>query len=286
MLTYTQLKDKPKEFLAATSLKPEEFEQLLPAFAAQYRALCPADKTLEGKTRQRQPGAGVKGNLSTLEDKLLFILVYQKTYPLQTMHGLQFGLSQPQTNYWIHRLLGVLHQALGEMGMTPTRDPQAVKTDPLVNETAPDLLIDGTERRRQRPKDGQQQREHFSGKKKSHTDKNVLLANAHTTKVVYLSLTEFGKTHDKKVVDKHPIAYPVGATLGKDTGFQGYEPSGVITYQPKKSPRVRNSARPTNGSTTSSQRHASSSNIPSQGSNVVGLSKMFFATPKLVSRIW
>src|SRR5215210_4523886 len=112
MLTYTQLKNKPKEFLAATSLNPEEFERLLPAFAAQYHALCPADTTVEGKTRQRQPGAGAKGKLSTLEDKLLFILVYQKTYPLQTMHGLQFGLSQPQTNYWIHRLLRVLHQAL------------------------------------------------------------------------------------------------------------------------------------------------------------------------------
>jgi len=83
--------------------------------------------------------------------------------------------------------------------------------------------------------------------KKSHTDKNILLANAHTQKVAYLSPTEAGKTHDKKVVDEHPLAYPRGATLGKDTGFQGYEPTGVITYQPKKSPKVRNSARLTNG---------------------------------------
>jgi hypothetical protein len=28
------------------------------------------------------------------------------------MHGLHFGLSQPQTNYWIHRLLPVLRWAL------------------------------------------------------------------------------------------------------------------------------------------------------------------------------
>jgi hypothetical protein len=33
-----------------------------------------------------------------MTDRLLFILVYQKTQALQTMHGLQFGLSQPQAN--------------------------------------------------------------------------------------------------------------------------------------------------------------------------------------------
>jgi hypothetical protein len=72
------------------------------------------NQTAEGKTRQRQPGGGTKGTLRTFEDKLLFILVYQKTYPLQTMHGLQFELSQPQTYYWIHRLLPMLQRALAE----------------------------------------------------------------------------------------------------------------------------------------------------------------------------
>jgi len=239
MITYAQLKDKPKEFLAATGLKPDEFDRLLPAFAAQYECRYPADKTMKGQPRQRQRGGGVKGVLAKPEDKLLFILIYQKTYPLQTMQGLQFGLSQPQVNEWVHRLMPVLRQALAELGMTPVRDPQAVPTDPLVNEGGPDLVIDGTERRRQRPKDAQQQRQAYSGKKKGHTDKNVLLTNAHTTKVVYLSATEVGKTHDKKMVDQQPIAYPNGATLGKDTGFQGYEPRGVVTYQPKKSPKVR-----------------------------------------------
>ena len=123
--------------------------------------------------------------------------------------------------------------------MTPVRDPQAVPTASLVHEGGADLVIDGTERRRQRPTDAHHQRETYSGKKKSHTDKNILLANAHTTKVAYLSPTEVGKTHDKKMVDEQPIAYPTRATLGKDSGFQGYEPPGVVTYQPKKSPKVR-----------------------------------------------
>jgi len=239
MLTYNDLKEKPKEFLAATSLTVEEFELVLPIFRRKYRELFTPGLTRKGKPRQRKEGGGIKEKLRTDEDKLLFILVYQKTYPLQTMHGLQFGLSQSQTNYWIHRLLPILRESLAELGMVPERDPQAVAKNPLVNESAPDLLMDGTERRRQRPKDAQKQAEYYSGKKKAHTDKNILLANTHSRKVVYLSPTEMGKKHDKKIADENAIAYPPGATLGKDIGFQGYDPKGVLTFQPKKSQKAK-----------------------------------------------
>ena len=43
-----------------------------------------------------------------------------------------------------------------------------------------------------------------------------------------------GKTHDKKATDEAQPTYPVHATLDKDTGFQGYEPAGVLTQQQKK----------------------------------------------------
>ena len=56
---------------------------------------------------------------------------------------------------------------------------------------------------------------------------------------MYLSPPEPGKKHDKKMADEAAIAYPPGATLGKDTGFQGYEPSNVLTWQPQKKPKGR-----------------------------------------------
>ena len=126
MLTYTTLKDKPREFLAATGLTHTEFVRLLPAFAAAYATFYPLDKTWQGKVRRRQVGGGAKGLLSQMEDKLLFILVYQKTNPLQTMHGLHFNLSQPQSNYWIHRLLPVLQRALAAVDMAPERGRKSV----------------------------------------------------------------------------------------------------------------------------------------------------------------
>src|SRR5919204_2486934 len=196
MLTYTALQDRPREFLAATGLTHAEFTHLLPAFATAYALLYPPDKTLEGTPRQRRAGGGATGTLPQMEDKLLFILVFQKTNPLQTMHGLQFQLSQPQTNYWIHHLLPVLQRTLADLAMAPERDASQVATSPLTLEGAPYMAIDGTERRRQRPQEDTAQQAHYSGKKKAHTDKNILLVNEMTCKVVYLGPTEPGKTHD------------------------------------------------------------------------------------------
>jgi hypothetical protein len=71
--------------------------QLLPAFAAAYTACYPLDKTWHGKVRQRKVGGGAKGLLAQMDAKLLFILVYQKTNPLQTMHGFHFGQQFPLT---------------------------------------------------------------------------------------------------------------------------------------------------------------------------------------------
>jgi hypothetical protein len=73
--------------------------------------------------------------------------------------------------------------------------------------------------------------------KKAHTDKNVVVVNSHTHKVVYLSATQPGKKHDKKLADEASIEYPPHATVGKDTGFQGYAPRALITWQPTKKPR-------------------------------------------------
>jgi Helix-turn-helix of DDE superfamily endonuclease/DDE superfamily endonuclease len=239
VLTYATLQDSPREFLAATGLTHDEFARVLPAFAAAYAVLYPPDKTWEGKVRHRQSGGGAKGVLFQMEDKLLFILVYQKTNPLQTMHGLHFDLSQSQTHYWIPHRLPVLRHALATLGVAPERDASRVATSPLALEGAPNGVLDGTERRRQRPTDAAQQKEQYSGKKKTHTDKNLLLVNEHTPKVVYLGPTIAGQTHDKKAADAAQICYPTNAMLGKDTGFQGYEPAGVLTRQPKKNRKAR-----------------------------------------------
>ena len=111
MLSYNKLKDRSRDFLAATGVTLDEFQQLLPAFQDAYAQRYPSELTRTGTPRQRRPGGGAKGVLQHWEDKLLFILVSQKTNPLQTMHALQFNLRQAQANYWMHQFLPVLQQA-------------------------------------------------------------------------------------------------------------------------------------------------------------------------------
>ena len=48
MLSYDKLKDRPRDFLAATGHTLEEFTQLLPAFRAAYDTLYPPHLTCEG----------------------------------------------------------------------------------------------------------------------------------------------------------------------------------------------------------------------------------------------
>ncbi len=237
MLTYTELVKQPVRLQALTSLRPDEFEALLPYFAEADAATQSAKYTQTGQPRQRKPGGGSKARLARLEDKLLFILIYQKTYPLQTAHGLLFGLSQSQTNEWLQRLLPVLHAALTRAGYAPERDPahlgqrRAAPAKPLA------VQLDGTERPRQRPQNPAKQRAHYSGKKKFHTDKNVLLVDEDTRRVLYLSATRPGSLHDKKLADDAALQFPRGSRLIQDTGFQGYAPAQVHIIQPKKQMR-------------------------------------------------
>jgi hypothetical protein len=87
-----------------------------------------------------------------------------------------------------------------------------------------EFIIDGTERRLNRPKDKDAQKEYYSGKKKSHTVKNNVISQRRG-KVVFLSDTYEGKKHDKAIRDEEDYQFPPRSKLWKDSGFQGYERS-------------------------------------------------------------
>ncbi len=237
MLQYEQLKRQPRRFLALTGLTVREFKSVLPAFVQAYQARHPTHRTFAGEVRQRRPGGGRRPVLQTPEAQLLFILVYQKTYPLQVVQGELFGLSQAQANAWIHRLLPVLQAALDDLGYTPERDGTQVARQERRRTERPDWIIDGTERRRQRPKNAEKQASHYSMRKKAHTDKNVVIVTRSTKRVAFLSPTRIGKISDKRIADEAQLTYPRGTRLRQDLGFEGYAPQVARTYMPKKSHR-------------------------------------------------
>jgi len=164
MLNYDTLKNNQTTFLAVTSITVFEFQVLLLAFAQAFEET--SHLTATGEPRFRKKGGGQTGKLPRLEDKLLFILSYIKNYPLQTYHGLQFNLSQSKTNEQIHRLLPKLKRALEILDCQP--QPKADEFVERLKEQVEvgELVQDGVERNRERPKDNDRQKLYYSGKKR------------------------------------------------------------------------------------------------------------------------
>src|SRR5690242_16756915 len=123
---FTDVQDRPTEFLDMTSLTPNEFQQLVPPFEAAFQAHMAAWR-LDGKPRTTRQFAVYKNcPLPTPEDRLFYILAYVKTYSLQVVQGRLFGMGQSKANQWIHVLLPVLLAALRTLGDAPARSLSAL----------------------------------------------------------------------------------------------------------------------------------------------------------------
>jgi hypothetical protein len=120
-LRFADIQARPTEVLDLTSLTVDEVQRLVPPFEAAFQAYM-ADWRLDGQPRTARRYTTYQNcPLPTAEDRLLFILVYLKTYPLQVVHGRLFGMSQSKAHQWIHVLLGVLQVTLRGLGDVPTR---------------------------------------------------------------------------------------------------------------------------------------------------------------------
>jgi hypothetical protein len=95
----------------------------------------------------------------------------------------------------------------------------------------------GTEHEIPRLVDWDEQRENYSGKKKKHTVKNVVIITA-CFLILFVSPAVCGKRHDRKIAGTM-YSFPCPCLLYQDTGYQGYKPEGVSVSLPIKKPRGR-----------------------------------------------
>jgi len=79
------------------------------------------------------------------------------------------------------------------------------------------------------------QTECYSGKKKDHTVKNVLLVNA-LLLILFLSDTYGGRVHDKRIADATPYPLPAKSRLLQDLGFLAFTLPQVEILMPTKKP--------------------------------------------------
>lgn len=220
---------------ALTGLTIDEFVQLQQEF-------CPfLDQPKEElKPRQRRPGGGRRHTLCTPPEKLFFILFYIKCYPTFDLVAFFFGVDRAQPCRWVGEYLGFLEQVLGHQVVLPVRHIRHLEEFIALFPEVKEVWIDGTERPIQRPKNQEKQKAHYSGKKKRHTKKNIVITDR-KKRVLFCGQTHEGKKHDKAAADEAEVfnRIPEDVTCWVDKGFQGgsAEHPDLQLNQPKKKPR-------------------------------------------------
>lgn len=208
-------------FPSVLGISSYHFEKLLSKFS---QALRMKEYTrIPEEKRQRKIGGGRKSNLGDDTGKLFFILFYYRHYPTLRLAQVLFSLEDSHIHHWVHFLTSVLWETLGYQLTLPK-----VRINSLhgLYQTCPDLkefIVDGTERKIERPQDKQKQKDYYSGKKKQHTIKNQVFIHPRKKKILYVSKTISGRVHDKKALIDDGVllhAPPASKGLG-DLGYQG-----------------------------------------------------------------
>lgn len=160
-LTFEEIRNNPKKLKSVTSLLESEFLELCEFFKI-YDDLYFSKKNLYGKKRKRVSKPRKNSTFKCVEDKLLFLLVYLKTYPLQEVYAVQNKMSQPQVFRWLKLLKPFLKKALKDLSCTPSRNKTSFKELLKTNKI---VFQDATERGINRPENYEIQIDTYSGKK-------------------------------------------------------------------------------------------------------------------------
>lgn len=246
MLTYAKLARKGDKVSRFTGLNQAQFALI----AARLKPLWEKAelKRLSRPNRQRVIGAGRRYKLSTLEDKLLLILMFYRLYVNYDLLEVLFDSENSQ----IYRLMAKL-EPLVEQAADPYfagllqrvhHAARRIRTVAEFIERFPDLkdiILDATEQKRQKPKGDKRQRRYYSGKKKQHTLKTGLVINP-AGRILAVTGTVGGRTHDQQLFrqDKSYRHLPEKANKLGDLGFEGMLKDGIPrTHLPIKKKRVK-----------------------------------------------
>lgn len=234
MLNINRALENERLLRALTGLNRKAFDKLCEVFEVVYQEQLERD----AKPRKRAKGGGRKARLQRIEAKLFFILFYFKCYPTFDVLGLLFELDRGRSNRWVHRLQGLLETALGKKMVLPERKIESIEQFLQCFPAVKAVIVDGTERPVQRPKDAQKQKECYSGKKKRHTRKHIT-GSTRQKRVLVLTKARAGKIHDKRQLDEEELVehIPDEVSVEGDLGFQGLQNEFVNIHLPHKKPR-------------------------------------------------
>lgn len=231
----------PRLCSALTGLKPEEFTNLLLTFTEVLINKMKRQHS-DNPNRQRKFGGGRKGFLPTPADKFFFILFYYKCYPTYDVLSFLFDCDRACACRRQFFLSKIMEKTLGKKLALPKRQLKSVEDFFKAFPEAKEVFIDGTERPIQRPKNKERQKTNYSGKKKRHTRKNLIISTKRK-RINFLSKTVEGKAHDFSILKEHapPKYIPPEVKKHLDLGFKGYQkqyPDSRVSM-PERKPRTR-----------------------------------------------
>lgn len=214
MISLTQALQDARLMQALTGLTPKEFQQLLPVFEHSFKA--------HRQSLGIRLNFGRPPHLRTMADKLFFILFYLKAYPTFDIMSAIFEMDRHRIHDWVNELLSVLTKALGKKIVLPTRKLRSLDEFFTRFPGVKEIWVDGTERPVRRPKNQAKQKEQYSGKKKRHTVKNLIVSDR-KRRILAVTKTTVGKQHDYQEFKEQGLArgIPPNITTWLDTGFQG-----------------------------------------------------------------
>ena len=210
MNLYLKLSTRPYIFSQITGVSLQEFASILKKLRPIWRRKHLKKKKIEG----RPYGVG------SLENHLLCILIYYRTYTTQLFIGFYFGVDDATVCRTIKRLEPLLSQII------------KIKREPVLKEKAlKTLLVDATEQ----GVTGSS-REYYSGKKKRQTIKTEIIMERQSGKIVQVSKPFPGREHDITMRRKSDPIPPSRSIYG-DGGYQGMQKEHSNFKLPKRKPR-------------------------------------------------
>jgi len=190
-------------------------------------------RELEGrKGRKRAVGGGRKGEIPGGKAKAAFILFYLKVYPTFDVLSAVSGINRGECCRWVRKLMPLLEKVLGQRHALPKRKIRSLAEFCAAFPGAREVIVDGMERPRHRPSKRSSDRKHYSGKRKRHTQKTIVMTQGR--RIGYLSQSKRGARHDKRLLDqRHVMPFiPPDVSVLCDSGFQGLKhPGACLPYK-------------------------------------------------------
>jgi len=280
MSLYHKLSRKPSLFLSVTGMNCHQFQALLPQFEQVYekrerQRKCKVVRT--GKKRLRQIGGGAQFE-NSLCDRLLMLLFYYRLYLTQEFMTLLFRAENKSV---ICRGIQLMRPVFESVLPVPERArrrileladkeqkrrQKRIGTVDEFRQAYPELtfIIDGVEQPKRKPSAPAKRKSDYSGKKKRHTRKQLVIGTPSGI-IVDQSPSVGGRPHDFKVFKDDHTARSVceefkdyRVTMYGDSGFDGMSAMGLpvtvrlnekarrnhpLTREQKKLNRLRSSTR-------------------------------------------